>query len=152
MATGSEAIARRLTEEVWNQGNLSVLDELVAADHTQHLPGAPPVAGRDGYRQMYSMYHTAFPDLQFTVEDLFAAGDRAVIRWTVTGAHRGDYETPIGRFAPTGKVVTGTGIGIVRIADGKVAESWTEFAELRSRQETTSRVGGRGLARESGKV
>ena len=71
-------------------------------------------------------YRAAFSDLQFTVEEQVAEGDRVVTRWTATGTHDGDL---LG-IAPTGTVGTTTGISINRIADGKVAEDCTNWDAL----------------------
>jgi steroid delta-isomerase-like uncharacterized protein len=72
------------------------------------------------------MYRAAFPDLQFTVEDIIDQDDRVVIRWSSRGTHQGE----LMGLAPTGKIVTVTGISIDRFADGKVAESWTNWDVL----------------------
>ncbi|MDP8951660.1 MAG: ester cyclase, partial [Actinomycetota bacterium] len=54
------------------------------------------------------------------IEDLFAEGDKAVLRFTFRGTHQGEF---MGN-APTGKRVTMAGIDIFRIADGKIVELW----------------------------
>lgn len=55
-----------------------------------------------------------------TVEDLLAEGDKVVDRWTARGTHPGEL---IG-IPPTGKEVTITGMDILRISNGKIAEIW----------------------------
>jgi predicted ester cyclase len=60
------------------------------------------------------------PDLHITIEDLIAEGDKVVSRNTVTGAHQGEYTG----LPPTGKTITYNEIFIVRLADGRVAETW----------------------------
>src|SRR5919201_1870550 len=62
----------------------------------------------------------AFPDLQVTIEDQIAEGDKVVTRVTFRGTHHGEF----GGIAPTGKRVEYSGIAIDRIADGKVVEMW----------------------------
>ncbi len=71
----NKAMDRRVYEEVWNGGNLAVIDELVAAnyvDHDQEPTGA--LEGLEGLKQSVTMYRTAFPDVHFTVEDQIAEG------------------------------------------------------------------------------
>ena len=118
----NKALARRMIEEVWNQGNLALLDEIVAANYVGHNPSMT-VQGPEGIKQFILMYRSAFPDLHFTIEDMIAEGDRVVTRWSSSGTHRG----PLSGIPPTGKHVTGTGIAISRFVDAKFAEGWTEF-------------------------
>jgi predicted ester cyclase len=75
--------------------------------------------GPSGFRQIYSTYVTAFPDLHFTIEDIVAEGDKVVTCYTARGTHQGDLRS----IAPTGKHVTVMGIVIDRFAGGKVVES-----------------------------
>ena len=95
---------------------------------TAQAPQLPPAvsAGLEAYKQFLSMYITAFPDLQFTVEDMIAEGDRVVARCTTRGSHQG---TLMG-IPPSGKRVTITGISITRIANGKAVEDWVNFDTL----------------------
>jgi steroid delta-isomerase-like uncharacterized protein len=117
----NKALVRRFFEEVWNKGNVAAVDEFMATDYVDHsIPsGLPP--GREGLKQANATYHTAFPDLKATLEDVFAEGDRVAFRWTVSGTHLGDW---LG-VPPTGNHVTATGITVLRIAGRKVVEGWT---------------------------
>jgi len=63
-------------------------------------------------------FRTAFPDLQFRVEDMVAEGEKVVSRLTMRGTHQGDFQG----IPPTGKQMTVTGITIERIVDGKAVE------------------------------
>ena len=76
--------------------------------------------GRSGFLRAVSMYHDAFPDIGYSVDDLFADGDRVAVRVTLRGTHKGEF---LG-IPPTGKQLNVSGIGIYRIADGKIAEVW----------------------------
>lgn len=116
----NKALALRLVEEVINQGKLSTLDELIAADAVDHSipPGIPP--GREGVKLFLGMIRAAFPDIHETVEDIIAEGDTVVTRTTWRGTHQGAFlGTP-----PTGKQVSVTGIDISRVATGKFVEHW----------------------------
>ena len=116
-AEENKALARR-GFELWNSGDLAASVELIADDYVLHDPAAPGIRGHDGYKQFFTLYHTAFPDTHLGIEDLVAEGDRAVVRWTATGTHRGELQG----IPPTGKQVTVTGITIYRIAGGKIVE------------------------------
>ena len=119
------ALARRLYTEVISRGNLAAADELVSADFVEHnvLP-VPP--GRESFKHFVAMLHTAFADLDFTIEDLISEGDKVVVRGTVRGTHRG----PFRGIAPTGKPVHWTAMHILRVRDGKLTERWVEVDML----------------------
>lgn len=126
MSEENKAIVQRFFEEVWNEGNPSAIDELVAANYEDHSlpPGMP--SGAEGLKQTIAMYQSAFPDTRMTVEDQFAEGDRVVARWTGRGTHTGE----LMGIPPTGKQVTVTGIDIYRVVGGKVVEHWGEFDQM----------------------
>ena len=122
----NKAIARRVYEEIWNQGNLELADELYAADYVRHDPVSPGIQGSEGFKQLVAAYRAAFSDLQFTVEDQVAEGDRVVNRFTVTGVHTGEFNG----IPPTGVEGSLKGISIHRIADGRIAETWITSDQL----------------------
>jgi steroid delta-isomerase-like uncharacterized protein len=126
----NKELARRYQEEVWGKGNLALLDELLAPDFVDHsLPETmdPSFAGA---RQAVQGALDAFPDGVWTVEDVIAEGDKVVIRWRMQATH----EHAFRGLAPGGKPVTVTGITILRIADGKIAERWVNWDSLALRQ------------------
>jgi len=125
-AEENKAIVRRVFEELFNQGKLDVAGEIFAADYVFHAPLAAEVRGPEGFKQFVSMYRTAFPDLQYTIEDQIAEGDEVVTRWTATGTHRGE----LMGIAPTGKQGRVTGISIGRVARGKIVEDWANWDAL----------------------
>lgn len=116
-------VSRRLREECFSKGNLSVADELMAPNALLHDPMHPGVAGPEGMKQIARIYRGAFGDLRMTIEDQIAEGDRVVTRWTASGTHTGNL---LG-IPPTHRKVTVTGIDIDRIADGKIKESWSNW-------------------------
>ena len=115
-----KTLIRRFNDEVWNQGNLAVVDDTFAADCVWHSapPGMP--ATREGLRQMIAGFRAAFADTRATVDDQIAEDDRVAWRWTFEGTHVG----PLMGIPPTGKRITFTGTSIDRIVGGKVAERW----------------------------
>jgi predicted ester cyclase len=125
----SEA-SRRLLEETFNEGNIELIDQLVAPGAVNHDPATPAqmraLSGPEVFKATVSMYRTAFPDVHITVDDVIAAGDKVVLRWHSEGTHRGE----LAGLAPTGARGTVTGIGIDRWKDGKVVEAWTEWDNL----------------------
>lgn len=109
--------------DVW-QGDLEIVDGLVAEDYTNHnpiVPDAPP--GPEGFKQNVSALLTAFPDINWTIEDVIAEDDTVVFRATGHGTHEGE----LMGVEPTGREVTLSGIVIFRIDDGQVVERWAQF-------------------------
>ena len=96
------------------------IDELVAPDAVISTPLPIAATGAELLKEVFGRLLSAFPDLRVTVEDLIAEGDKVVARDTVTGTHRGEYMG----IAPTGKSITYNEIFIVRLEDGRIAETW----------------------------
>jgi steroid delta-isomerase-like uncharacterized protein len=122
MPTGPKAIYRRFLEEIFIKGRLEKLDEFLVPDYVNHdaRPGAP--TGPEGVRQIVTEFRSAFPDLSMTVEEQVAERDLVCSRVTTRGTHRG----PLFGAPATGCAVTMTGITMVRIVDGRIAESWVK--------------------------
>jgi steroid delta-isomerase-like uncharacterized protein len=115
----NKAIVRRLFDAI-NRGDLGQLPELVAADVVDHnaVIFMQP-EGPGGVEEGVRMLLRGFPDLQVTVEELLAEGDRVVARLTMAGTNTGDYR---GLPAPTQQHFNSEAIAILRVADGRVAE------------------------------
>jgi predicted ester cyclase len=122
----NKARVRRFSEEVFKKKNLTAIDDFYAPNIIDHSlpPGVP--GGIEGQRQTIAMLLTAFPDLRLTVEDIIAEGDKIVVRMTFRGTHQGAFVD----IPPSGKQVTVTEIAILRIANGKAVEQWTNVDEL----------------------
>lgn len=112
-------VASRWYEEVFNAGNIELIDELFAPNFVDHDP-SNPLPGLEGVRQLVSMYRSAFPDLHITVEDEITEGDKIVTRFTGRGTHKGS----LMGIPPTGKRVTLTAIDILRFENGRIVEHW----------------------------
>ena len=119
----NETVARRFGEEVWGKGDLQAADDVLAEHFIEHNPAPGQRPGREGHKQVLQLWRTAFPDLRLTVDDVFAASDRAALRWTARGTHA----AALMGMPPTGREVTLTGIDILRVVDGKIVERWGEF-------------------------
>jgi steroid delta-isomerase-like uncharacterized protein len=126
MSEENKALARRELEEVFNKHNPDAVDEFYAPDYVNHNapPGMP--SGREGQKALAGMYLGAFPDLKVTSDFVLAEGDKVVMRWTGRGTHTGE----LMGIPATGKRIEMTGIGIRRIAGGKIVEEWVEFDQM----------------------
>ena len=123
----NEALVRRMVEELFNRGNVSLADEFLAPDfiEREELPPGTP-SGREGVIQMTAMLRSAFPDFKATIDDIIAQGDKVVIRQTWTGTHKGEFMG----VPPTGRSVSIGVIDIIRVAGGKFAEHWGQMDSM----------------------
>ena len=121
----NKAVVLRFVAEVWNNANPEAFDELVSQDHIHHSSRQTP--DREGLKDILSLGRTAFPDLRFTIDDLFGEGDRILVRSTVRGTHS---RLTILDVPPSGKEVVWTGLSVFRLKDGQIAEGWYEWDTL----------------------
>ena len=129
MSEENKAILRRVTDEVFTQGNLDVVDELFAPSYVLHDPGVPggELRSTESFKQQWvSMFRTAFPDLQPSVEDQVAEGDKVVTRYTGRGTHQGE----LMGIPPTGNEVVVSGTIMSPVSDGRIEEEWNNFDAL----------------------
>ena len=111
----------RMAREIWSQGKLEVVDELLSDDYIGHVPNQPgPVRGPEGFKQMVQSYRAAMPDLRLNVNDQIVTSDRLVLYWTAAGTNTG----PMGEVPPSNNAVSVEGVTILRIADGKIVQEW----------------------------
>ena len=113
-------------EELLNGGDLSVAEELVAPEFINHEAPARRDRGPESMRGVATMLRTAFPDLQFTIEELVAEGDTVAGRLTISATHEG----PLMGTPPTGRFVRQDQMHFVRFRDGKAVEHWGVRDEL----------------------
>ena len=124
MAKQKTGKMRRVFEEVWNQKRLDLINETHAPDFVWH---GPPTQGEHrgpaAYREFVAGLIKVYPDMHFVIEDEITTGDREVIRWAETGTQASEFMG----VAPTGKKVINSGISIVRLSRGKIAEEWVRW-------------------------
>jgi predicted ester cyclase len=135
----NKAIALRYWE-AWKTGNLAIIDEIFATDYVFHDAAGGVGRGRERPKRGIMSYRTAFPDLHFLWEPVFAGEDKVTVRWTAYGTHSGDIEMVLHLFGgvrkesqkipPTGKPVTWSSIDIYHLTDGKIVESWRSLDRL----------------------
>jgi steroid delta-isomerase-like uncharacterized protein len=118
---------RRLFEEVWNKGQVSVADELLTATYAHHDSSTPDLGrGPESEKKRVTLYRNAFPDLRLTIENILAEGETVVARWSCRGTHKGD----LNGIAPTGKQFNITGVSIARFTNGKMFEGYVNWDAL----------------------
>jgi steroid delta-isomerase-like uncharacterized protein len=121
----NKVISERL-REMWNKGDVTVVDELHTANFINHDPSRPDVTDLESYKRFVNEVRASMPDYHVVAEDVIAEGDKVVTRWTGTGTNEGAY----GTIPPTGKQANLAGVTIYRLEDGKVAEAWWVYDSL----------------------
>ena len=116
----NKSLARRIPLEAYNQGLVTLFDEIVAESANDHFPPPGFPAGREGYKLFVPALRSAFPDLQATVDLEIADGDKVVHRITMRGTHKGDFMG----IPATGKQVAWTETHILRFSESIVVEHW----------------------------
>jgi steroid delta-isomerase-like uncharacterized protein len=119
VSEANEKVMRRFVEEVINNGDYSVLGELIHPNYVYRSPDQE-LRGPDALVGLFTAYRTAFPDLNAEIDDLVTTDDRAVISFTLTGTHEGDL---LG-IGATGKQVEVNGMVLSRFEDGKIVDEW----------------------------
>lgn len=122
--------AQLLVQEVWNRGDLALVDELVTDDYVEFDPiRSDPVRGPEALKERVAQYRQGMPDLTRTIDETFVDGTTVVIPYTAAGTHDGEF---LG-VAPTGRQVEVQGILITRVETGELAEGtdlWNAFGLL----------------------
>lgn len=121
-----ESLIGRMFENGFNQGNFTLLEELLAPGATTHITAWGLPNNRMGFKQIMLNLRTAFPDLHCTVEDEIRTGNKAAARWTLRGTHQGVY---LGA-PPTGRAFVVQGMAFALIENGRIHEVWALFDQM----------------------
>lgn len=123
----------RALERGWygevNKGKAALeafIDKNFDANYVGHLGTGRDIHGLNEANQVNNMLYEAFPDMHFTLDDLIIEGDKAVVRYTVTGTHKGAYHS----IPPTNNKMMIWGLVIDRFAGGKFVEEWSRLDTL----------------------
>jgi steroid delta-isomerase-like uncharacterized protein len=122
----NKAIMRQFWD-VWEQGNIDLLDDLLAPEYVNHTLATPDLpSGPEGVKEVVSMFRSGVPDLRVVIEDMIAEGDRVATRYALEGTHGGD----LFGVAPTGRHLTIKSMTVERLSGGKIVEHWRVTDEL----------------------
>ena len=122
----NKTIVRRTFEEIFNQGNLALVDMWVAATFENHAAPAETLPGPESLKAHVVLLRTAFPDLHFTIEELIADEERVAVRVMFSGTHKGVFQG----FPPTDRSFVQSQMHLVRFVKGKVVEHWAVRDDL----------------------
>lgn len=127
LQTNNVKLIKRYFEEVWNHGQLDVLDEIMSPDYINNNPGMPnPVPGPAGLKPIVAAIRNAFPDLKYVIENMVVSDDQVAVQTTLHGTHTGDFFG----ITPTHKVIKVSQMQIERIASHQIIEHWRVTDEL----------------------
>ena len=118
----NKTVVSRYFEEFHDGREHAILDEIMTPDLLE------------GTRHVTEMLRTAFPDYRISIEEQIAEGEKVATVWSGTGTHEGDWESPAGTIAPTGKRVRWMGTTTLRLSEGQISEvlatSWDHLGIL----------------------
>jgi steroid delta-isomerase-like uncharacterized protein len=117
----NKAVARRVFEEIFNQGKFQVADEIYAKDFVNH--GLHRDAKLQEDQAAVHWEKQALPDLKMTVNLMAAEGDLVTVVWTI----RGTNTAAASPLPATGVKLELRGITVWHIIDGRIREEWTDF-------------------------
>jgi ketosteroid isomerase-like protein len=120
-AEDNKAIVLRLFSEL-RKGNISALDEVCSPDFAFHSPNFPNwPRGLEGARAVATLAQSVFTDRQSTIDDVFSAEDKVVVRWSIRGKYMGE---PKPGFPNPGERFAMGAVAIYRLVDGKIVDDW----------------------------
>ena len=119
MSEQNKTLARRFYDEILNSRKMDVADEILSPEYLDHSAAAP---GLENFKSYLAMITSVFPDIKVTIEDLLADENKVAVRLTIHGTQLG----PFRGFPPAGRQATWTGMDILHIFNGKIAERWSE--------------------------
>lgn len=126
-----EAFVRASLHTIWNRRNLAAAERVYRPGIVAQMTGGRVFRGTGQLRSFWLSMLAQFPDLLFSVDDLYWMGNRqegflVAVRWSMSGHHRGH-----GRYGePTGREVDIWGITHWVIEGDAVAQEWTMFNEF----------------------
>ncbi len=126
--SANKAAVHRLYSEVFTEGDIDVIAELLAEEYIGYDPPNSPRAmyGQTAMRQSAERMATAFPDRRYTINELIAEDNLVAARVTMAATHTGQFfDTP-----PTGRQIAITGTVIYQFAAGKIVASWGNWDNL----------------------
>ncbi|MGQ3331068.1 ester cyclase [Halorubrum sp. FL23] len=123
---------RQLFEEAWTDGDLEVIDEIVADGFVFTRGGEIQTGGPELYKSLIRTTREMFPDMEYRVDDVIVGdgGDAVTVRWTVTATHEGGYKG----VEPTNQTIEMEGLELNKFEDGRLVETctyphWVGFLE-----------------------
>ena len=113
---------REIFEEVYNEGKLDVLDDLIDANYLRHQPPMKKVQGLEGYKAFISETRGAYTNFKIVLDEVLSIDNKTVVRLTLTGKNTG--RIPTLQTPPTGREIAMPACVISTWDNGKIVEEW----------------------------
>ena len=120
----TDAFVRRVLD-TYNSHELENFDDILTDDCVLVRNGVEAV-GREAIKGVLARLYRAFPDLEYSLDDVLVDGDRMALRWHGRGTHRGEY---LG-IAPTGRTIVYDGITFYERRGDRIARIWVSANTL----------------------
>ena len=121
--TSRDNIACHWFERVWNGNDVSAIAELAAPDMKAH--GADGVTRTpETFPEFQRAIRAALPDMHIEIPHCVEGRDMVAVHWVAKGTHTGSAP---GIPAGQGRPITVSGLTLVRLAGGKIAEGWDDY-------------------------
>ena len=116
-----------LVNEVWNKGNMGLLNDISADNYIRKINGITVADTRKDVQANLGVFLTGFPDSKVTVDKTILEGRQLVVHWNFTGTHMGIF----GELRPTGKKAKISGCTILEFNQiGKIQREEVHYNEL----------------------
>ncbi len=112
-------VIRRVVEDVWNANAQDRVTEFYGKNFIFFQEGGGAQLGPDSIKQWLTTTHTAFPDIKYHAEAVYAEGEKVALRYRVTGTHTGDFRG----LPPTGKSINLTGHMMFRVLNQQIVQA-----------------------------
>jgi steroid delta-isomerase-like uncharacterized protein len=121
MTAGNKKQVMNRFVEFINTASEKLAEELISSKAIFYVPGSPePMRGPAGYLAIIRMMRGGFPDIQWTLEEMIAEGDKVAARFTMRGTHRGTFFG----VPTTGKPIEVKAMNFYRFAEGQIIEEY----------------------------
>ena len=118
MSEENKVLAKRIVQEIWNEGNMDLADEIIGQEYADKVAGDGSPIGPDGFKQAVDGIRSAFPDFNISIDDMISEDDKVALVWTFKGTHKGE----LMGIAPTDKRVEFDGVYLYKFREGKLVE------------------------------
>lgn len=128
MSSRNVDLVHRWFDEIWTNGRVDAIDELLTPDAVIHGLGEPgrEAEGHSAFKNFVATFQSSFSDIRVTVDQTVEERDMVASRWTVYMTHTGaDLGIP-----PTNRKVQVTGMSIGRFRDGQMIEGWNNWDQM----------------------
>jgi len=117
MREAKSTVLYKWFNDVWNKGDENAIEKLMTPDSSAHgiLTEDQP-KGAEGFKIFFRNFRNQFHDINIAIEDVIAQDDMESARTIVDAVN-----------TATGKKVRFSGICMVRVKDGKIAEAWNNY-------------------------